>query len=80
MFKRILTLLLCLALTSPAWAAQEFTLADIAVEGNKRVQTVDILNAIKIKPGQTVTPTDIDASMGDVYRMERFSDIATEVS
>ncbi len=80
MLKRILTLLLCLALTSPAWAAQEFTLADIAVEGNKRVQTVDILNAIKIKPGQTVTPTDIDASMGDVYRMERFSDIATEVS
>jgi outer membrane protein insertion porin family len=80
MFKRVLSLLICLSLAFPAWAAQEFLLADIVVEGNKRVQTVDVLNAMKIRPGQTVTPAEIDAAMADVYRMERFSDIATEIS
>ncbi len=80
MFKRALSLLICLTLAFPAWAAQEFLLNDIVIKGNKRVQTVDILNAMKIKPGQTVTPADIDAAMADVYSMERFSDIAAEIS
>jgi outer membrane protein insertion porin family len=80
MMKRVLTLLVCLALAVPAWAAQDYFLADIIIEGNKRVQSVDVLNAINIKPGQTVTPADIDAAMADIYRMERFSDIAAEMS
>lgn len=80
MFKRALSLLICLSLAFPAWAAQEFMLNDIVVKGNKRVQVVDVLNAIKIKPGQTVTPADIDAAMADVYDMERFSDIASEIT
>ena len=80
MFKRVISLFICLSLAFPAWAAQEFLLNDIMIQGNKRVQTVDILNAMKIKPGQTVTPADIDAAMADVYRMERFSDISAEIS
>ena len=80
MIKRALSLLICLSLAFPAWAAQGFLLNDIVIEGNKRVQSVDILNAMKIKPGQTVTPADIDAAMADVYKMERFSDIASEIS
>ena len=80
MFKRVLSLLMCLSLALPAWAAPEFMLNDIVVEGNKRVLAVDILNAMKIKPGQTVTPADIDAAMADIYRMERFSDIGSEIS
>jgi len=80
MFKRVILLLICLSLAFTAWAAQEFLLNDIMVEGNKRVQTADILNAMKIKPGQTVTPDDIDAAMADVYKMERFSDISAEIS
>ncbi len=80
MLKRFFPLLVCLFLAFPAWAAREFVLAEIVIEGNKRVQAVDVLNAMDIKPGQSVTPADIDAAMADVYRMDRFSDIATEIS
>jgi len=80
MFKRALSLLVCLSLAFPAWATQDFLLNDIVIEGNKRVQAVDVLNAMAIKPGQTVTPADIDAAMADVYRMERFSDIGSEIT
>ena len=80
MLKRFFPLLICLFLALPAWAAREFVLAEIVIEGNKRVQAVDVLNAMDIKPGQSVTPADIDAAMADVYRMDRFSDIATEIS
>ncbi|MDT8444275.1 MAG: outer membrane protein assembly factor BamA [Desulfuromonadales bacterium] len=80
MFKRVLLLLICLSMAFPAWAAQEFLLGDIVIEGNQRVKTIDVLNAMQIKPGQKVTPADIDAAMADVYRMERFSDIAAEIS
>ncbi len=80
MFKRALLLLICLSMAFPVWAAQEFQVADIIVTGNQRVPAADVLNAIKIKPGQTVTAADIDAAMADMYRMERFSDISAEIS
>ncbi len=80
MLKRVLALLICLSLASPTWAAQEFFLADIVVNGNKRVQTVDIFNAMSIKPGQTVTPTDIDTAIENIYKMERFSDVSAEIT
>ena len=80
MLKRALSLLICLCLAFPAWAAQEFLLADIVVEGNQRVKSIDVLNATHLKPGQTVTSDDIDSAMADIYRMDRFSDIAAEIS
>lgn len=80
MLKKILSLLVFLSLAFPVWAAQEFILFDIVIEGNQRVQTVEVLNAMSIKPGQTVTPADIDAAMADLYSMERFSDIASGIS
>jgi len=80
MLKRVLLLLICLSLACTAWATQDFLLNDIVIEGNKRVQAVDVLNSMTIKPGQTVTPADIDAAMADVYSMERFSDIASDIT
>ncbi len=80
MFKRAFVLLICLFLASSVWAAQQFFLSDIIIEGNKRVKTVDVLNAMKLKPGQTVTALDIDAAIEDIYRLERFSDISAEIS
>jgi outer membrane protein insertion porin family len=80
MMKRALALLVCLSLAFPAWAAEEFFLADVQVEGNQRVKTDDVLSAVSIKPGQKVTPADIDAAMGDIYKMERFSDITSDIS
>ena len=65
MFKKSLFLLIFLFLAFSVWAAQNFFLADIVIEGNKRVQAVDILNAINIKPGQTGTPAEIDAAMAE---------------
>jgi outer membrane protein insertion porin family len=80
MMKRALALLVCLSLAFPVWAAEEFFLADVQVKGNQRVKTDDVLNAVSIKPGQKVTPADIDAAMGDIYKMERFSDITSDIS
>ena len=80
MSKRVLALLLCLSLALPAWAAPDIFIADIVIEGNKRVKAVDVLNAIKIRPGQTVGTAEIDAAIEDVYRMGRFSDIAAEMA
>ncbi len=51
MFKRALSLLICLSLAFPAWAAQEFLLADIVVEGNQRVKSIDVLNAMHHQAG-----------------------------
>jgi outer membrane protein insertion porin family len=80
MHMRALALLICLSVAIPVWAAQEFLLADIVVQGNKRVQTSDIMNAMHIKPGQTVTADDIDKAMEDIYQLGRFSDVVAEVS
>ena len=80
MMKRALALLVCLSLAFPAWAAEEFFLADVQVKGNQRVKADDVLSAVSIKPGQKVTPADIDAAMGDIYKMERFSDITSDIS
>jgi outer membrane protein insertion porin family len=79
MFKRAVSLFICLSLAFPAWATQDFFLADIAVDGNKRVPSADLLNAIQLKLGQTATPEDIDAAIEDIYRMGRFSDISAVV-
>jgi outer membrane protein insertion porin family len=80
MMKRVLAFLVCLLLAFPAWAAEEFFLADVQVKGNQRVKTDDVLKTVSIKPGQKVTPADIDAAMGDIYKMERFSDITSDIS
>ena len=80
MLQRVLALLFCLSLAIPAWAAEEFLLADIIVTGNQRVQAADILNALSIKPGQKVTPADIDGAIDDIFKMERFADISAEIS
>jgi len=80
MLKRVVSLLVCLSLALPAWAAQEFVLADIVVTGNQRVQTADILNVLTVKPGQTVTPTDIDGAIEAVFKMQRFADISAEIT
>jgi outer membrane protein insertion porin family len=80
MLKRVLALLMCLFLAAPTWAAQEYLLTDIVIKGTKRVQTADVLNAIKIKPGQTVSTADIDEAMAEIYAMERFEDIAADIT
>ncbi|MEJ2520382.1 MAG: outer membrane protein assembly factor BamA [Desulfuromonadales bacterium] len=81
MLKRVLTLLFCLSLALPGWAAaQEYLLADILIEGNQRVQTTEIMNALRIKPGQAVTAAEIDAAIGDIYQLQRFSDVTAEIS
>ena len=80
MLKRVFVLLFCVFLAAPVWAAQEFVLTDIVIEGNKRVQASDVLNAIKIKPGQTVVNADIDEAMAAIYAMGRFEDISADIS
>ena len=79
MLKRVVSLLVCLSFALPAWAAQEFILADIVIAGNQRVQTADILNVLTVKPGQTVTPADIDGAIEAVFKMQRFADISAEI-
>ncbi len=79
MIRRAVALLLCIVLVTPAWAAQEYTISDIVIQGLKRVNKEDVLKAISIKAGQVVTPADIDNAMQDIYQTGRFADIAAGV-
>lgn len=78
MLKRAIVVLFCLLLAMPAWAARDFMLADIQVEGTKRVKVSDVLSSMSLRVGQTISMEDVDAAIQAIYRLGRFSDIAVE--
>jgi outer membrane protein insertion porin family len=79
MIKRAILLLFCLFLTVPLYAAEEYFVGDIVVEGHRRVKLQAVMDVLPLQAGQTVTPEDIDAAIQVIYRMGRFSDVAVEV-
>ncbi|MDT8440418.1 MAG: outer membrane protein assembly factor BamA [Desulfuromonadales bacterium] len=78
MLKKALSLLLCLTLALPVWAADDFLLADIQIEGARRVKVSDVLGAMSLRVGQMIDVEDVDAAIQAIYRLGRFSDIAVE--
>ena len=77
--KKVVLAVACLFWAIPAFAFQDYLVADIAVAGNQRIKAETILNAVSIHKGQTVTPLQIDEAIQAIYRIGRFSDVAALV-
>jgi outer membrane protein insertion porin family len=77
--KRFFIIVACLFLALPAFASEEYLVADIVVAGNQRVKAETIVNAISVNKGQVVTPQQIDEALQAIYRLGRFSDVAALV-
>jgi len=79
MIKRAILLLICLFLTVPGHGREEYAIGEVAIEGNQRVKTQTVLDAINLEAGQVVTPAQIDAAMQSIYGLDRFSDVIAEI-
>ncbi|MEA3363079.1 MAG: outer membrane protein assembly factor BamA [Thermodesulfobacteriota bacterium] len=79
MLKRFLLTLFFLLMTTFA-AAQNFTVADIQIEGNSRIETASVLASISISPGDTVSLDDVDQAMHSLFALDRFDDISAELT
>ena len=78
MLKRASILLLVLFFATAAWAAENFLVTDIEVEGASRVKVSDVLSAISLRVGQTIYAEDVDRAIQAIYHLGRFSDVAVE--
>jgi outer membrane protein insertion porin family len=72
-----LALLLALA-AAPARAAEPATIADVKVEGNRRVE-VDAVKAAVSKKGTVYDPKRVDADVRALMKLGFFSDVSVEV-
>lgn len=79
MIKRVCLLLFCLIWALPLYAAEQYLIGDILVEGLQRVKPQTVLDAVPIQRGESVTAEDIDAAMQAIYGLGRFSDVVAEV-
>lgn len=79
MLKRLLPIFFLLLMTTAA-VAQEFTVSDIQIEGNNRIETSTIMAAISIKSGDQVDLEKIDQVMHNVFAMGWFTDISAEMT
>ena len=76
--KVILTLfLLSLAVLS---SAQDLRVSDVQIEGIIRVETSVVLAKISIKPGDLVSPEEIDQAMQDIFKLGYFDDISADMT
>jgi len=79
MLKKLLLTLFLLLITTFA-TAQDFTVADIQIEGNSRIETASVLASISIKPGDTISLDDVDQAMHSLFALDRFDDVSAELT
>lgn len=70
----IIVLALQLFQAAPVFAAGE-KIGEIVIRGNKRIEASTILNAIKTKPGDTLSADKTSADIKAIYKMGHFQDI-----
>jgi len=70
----IIVLALQLFLAVPVFAEGE-KVDEIIIRGNKRIEAPAILNAIKLKPGDTLSHEKTSADIRAIYKMGHFQDI-----
>ena len=78
MLKR-LALLLVLLLLPVAAFAQSYHIAEVAIEGNRRVEASAVRAVLSVKAGQTVTRDDIDRDLQAIYKLGRFADVEADI-
>ena len=79
MIKRAVLIFLFLLWAFPGFGQETYPISDITVEGNQRVKSQTILDAIQVQAGQEVSPRQIDAAIQAIYGLDRFSDVIAEV-
>ena len=79
MLKRLILTLFFLCIAAFA-TAQDFTVADIQIEGNRRIETSSVLASISIKPGDSISLEDVDQAMHSLFTLDRFDDISAELT
>ncbi|HWI40214.1 MAG TPA: outer membrane protein assembly factor BamA, partial [Verrucomicrobiae bacterium] len=72
--KRVPLLLPLLVLASPA-RGQEETIVDVKVEGNRKIEKGVILNALRSRAGDPLSPEKVDADIRAVHRLGYFRDV-----
>lgn len=58
--------------------AEGETIAEVAVKGNRRIETAAILNAVKIKAGDILYAEKADADVRAIYALGYFDDVQAE--
>jgi len=61
-------------------AAESYTIGDVQVQGNRRVETSTIKAVLKIKPGSTATLDDIDRDIEAIFKLGRFKNVEADLS
>ena len=70
----MIVLLLQLALAGAVFAEGE-KISEIAVKGNRRIESSLILNAIKLKAGDTLYSDKTDADLRSIHKLGHFLDV-----
>ncbi len=76
---RVSFFVILLAMLVPqAVAAQLYPVGQIVIEGNRRVESRYIKSALNISEGQTVSSSDIDQGLRNIYATGRFDNVVAE--
>ncbi|HIJ88098.1 MAG TPA: outer membrane protein assembly factor BamA [Desulfuromonadales bacterium] len=67
-------LIACIGWWAPAHAEDE-KLVEIRIQGNRRIESAAILNAIKMRAGDTLTGEKSDADIRAIYKLGHFQDV-----
>jgi outer membrane protein insertion porin family len=80
MKKAFALLITCLLGAASLAHAQVYRVADVVVEGNRRVEQSAILSLLSAKPGQVVSIETIDKDIQAIYQLGRFEDVLALVT
>jgi len=59
--------------------AQTYTVGEVAIEGNRRVELSAVRSVLSVKPGQEVSAEEIDRDIQAIYKLGRFADVAASI-
>ncbi len=80
-FKIIIVALLGVLLCgSVAFAETEQRIDQVAIKGNRRIESAAIANILKVKVGDPFFPEKVDADVRAIYKLGHFQDVKAETS
>ncbi len=79
MSRSLIVALFLVFVTSFTVAAEEFRVAQVQIEGNRRVATTAIRGAISINPGDVVSYAQVDENLRAIFALGGFHDVTARV-
>ncbi len=77
-WRSLVGVLIALFFMVPSVLAGTFV-ADIQVQGNKRVDSAIIKNALSITPGQEISIEDVNRDIRAIFRLDQFEDVQASI-